>query len=102
MTCEGTPTSLVVTTGCDVTVNIILGLPFITQTKMVINTANQVAEMRALDSPTFAINFHCAMCAIPAINDKIAASNATKFVDIAKEVEGIEAFFATKTAAHYA
>jgi hypothetical protein len=99
---EGTPTSLVVATGCDVMVNIILGLPSVTQTKMVINTANQVAEMRALDLPPFAINFRCTMCAVPVINDKIAASNAAKFADIVKEVKGIEAVFAAKTAEHYA
>jgi hypothetical protein len=83
-------------------VNIILGLPSVTQTKMVIDTANQVAEMRALDLPPFAIDFRGAMCAVPAVNDEIAASNAAKFANIVKEVEGIEAFFAAKTVAHYA
>jgi hypothetical protein len=102
LTCEGTATSLVLATGCNVMVNIILGLPFITQTKMVIDTANQVAEMRALDSPPFAINFRCAMCKVPAVNDKIAASNAAKFANIVKEAKGIKAFFAAKTAVHYA
>jgi hypothetical protein len=102
LTCEGTSTSLVVATGCDITVNIILGLPFITQTKMVIDTANQVAEMRAFDSPPFAINFRFAISVVPVVNDKIAASNAAKFANIVKEVDGIEAFFAAKTATHYA
>jgi hypothetical protein len=37
--------------GCDVTINAILGLPFIQQTKMVIDTADQVAELCALNKP---------------------------------------------------
>jgi hypothetical protein len=53
---EGTPTSLVVVAGGDVTVNIILGLPLITQTKMIIDTSDQVAEMRAFDAPPFPID----------------------------------------------
>jgi hypothetical protein len=43
LTREGTPTSLVVAAGGNVTVNIIHGLPFITQTKMIIDTSDQVA-----------------------------------------------------------
>jgi hypothetical protein len=69
---------------------------------MVINTADQVAEMRAFDLPPFAIDFRRAMCVVPAVKEEIATSNAAQFVDIAKEAKGIEAFFAAKTAVHYA
>jgi hypothetical protein len=102
LTREGNPTSLVVATGCDVTVNVILGLPFITQTKMVIDTADQVAECRAFDSPPFTIDFRRAMCAVPAVNEEVAAANAAHYHDIVKEVENIEAVFAAKTAAFHA
>jgi hypothetical protein len=34
---EGKPTSFLVAMGCDVTINAILGLPFIQQNKMVID-----------------------------------------------------------------
>jgi hypothetical protein len=50
---EGNPTSFLVATGCDVTVNAILGLPFIQQTKMIIDTVDQVAKLCALDAPPF-------------------------------------------------
>jgi hypothetical protein len=69
LTCEGSPTSLVIAAGPGVTVNMILGLPFITQIKMVIDTSNQVAELHAFDTPPFPIDFRCAMCAIPVIDD---------------------------------
>jgi hypothetical protein len=59
---EGSPTSLVVAAGPAITVEVILGLPFITQTKMVVNTSNQVAKLRAFHTPPFSIDFCCAMC----------------------------------------
>ncbi len=43
--CEGQETSLLIATGPNVTVNTILGLPFIQQTKMTIDAADQVAEL---------------------------------------------------------
>ena len=91
LTREGTPTSLVVATGPDVTVNVILGLPFITQTRMVIDTADQVAEMRAFDTPPFPIDFRRAMCAVPVIDEAEAANNAALHADIVAEIEAIEA-----------
>jgi hypothetical protein len=61
---EGNPTSFLVATGCNVTINAILGLPFIQQTKMVINTADRVAKLCALDAPGSPINFatQCVQC----------------------------------------
>jgi hypothetical protein len=90
LTREGSPTSLIVATGPNVTVNMILGLPFITQTKMVINTSYQVAKLCAFDMPPFPINFRCAMCTIPVIDDAAAAANAALHADIVKEIKKIK------------
>ena len=90
--------SLVVATGPDVTVNAILGLPFITQTKMVINTADQVAEMRSFDTPPFPIDFRRAMCAVPVIDEAAAAANAALHADVVAEIEAIEAHVYKKSA----
>ena len=98
LTREGTPTSLVVATGPDVTVNAILGLPFITQTKMVIDTADQVAELRAFDTPPFPIDFRRAMCAIPVIGEAAATANAALHADVVAEIEAIEAHIYGKSA----
>ena len=98
LTREGTPTSLVVATGPDVTVNAILGLPFITQTKMIIDTADQVAEMRAFDTPPVPIDFRCAMCAIPVIDEAAAAANAALHADVVAEIKAIEAHIYKKCA----
>jgi hypothetical protein len=56
LTHEGTPTALSIATRPNVTINTILGLPFIHQTKMIINAFDQVADLRALDTPPFDIN----------------------------------------------
>jgi hypothetical protein len=98
---KGTPTNLVVATGHDVTVNNILGLLFIMQTKMIINTYNGVAELRAFDSPSFPLNFHCAMGVIPVIDKKYAAANAALHAGIVKEINSIVAHVSTKTTATY-
>jgi hypothetical protein len=79
-------------------VNAILGLPFITQTKMVIDTADQVAKMRAFDTPPFPIDFRRAMCAIPVIDEAAAVANAALHADIVAEIEAIEAHIYKKSA----
>jgi len=51
LTREGHPTHLSVACGPNVTVNTILGLPFIQQTRMIIDASDQVADLGALDTP---------------------------------------------------
>ncbi len=58
LTGEGTLSTLLVATGPHVTVNAILGFPFIQQTHMIIDMTDQVTELCSLDLPPFAINFH--------------------------------------------
>jgi hypothetical protein len=101
LTCEGTPTNFVVAAGHNVTVNIILGLPFITQTKMVIDTSDRVAKLRAFDTPPFPLDFRCAICAIPVIDKKKAIANAALHANIVKEIDSIVAHVSTKTTATY-
>ncbi len=90
LTHEGSPTSLVVAAGPNVTVNVILGLPFITQTKMVIDTSDQVAELRVFNTPPFPINFCCMMCTIPVIEDTATIANAALHANIVKEIKNIK------------
>jgi hypothetical protein len=71
-------------------VNAILGLPFITQTKMIIDPSNQVEEMRAFDTPPFPTNFHCAMCAVPIIDDASVATNVALHSNILRVIKSIK------------
>merc|ERR1712086_695583 len=88
-TTDGNKCSLLVATGPQVTVNAILGLPFIQSTQMIIDPADQVAELRALDSPPFPIDFRRATCHVPQLDETSMPVNA-QFVDIITEVENLE------------
>jgi hypothetical protein len=91
-------TNLIVAVGSNVTVNIILSLPFITQTKMIIEPSNQVAQLWTFDTPPFPIDFWCAMCTIPVVNEARATANTTKYINIVRETKGIEEHIAKKKA----
>jgi hypothetical protein len=92
-TTDGNKCSLLVATGPQVTVNAILGLPSIQSTQMIIDTADQVAELRALDSPPFPIDFRRATCHVPQLDETSMPVNA-QFVDIITEVENLENYIA--------
>ena len=95
LTHEGHATSLLIATGPDVTVNTIFGLPFIQQTRMVIDASDQVADMRTLDMPPFSIDFHCTMCTVPALPPDVAPGpTSSNCAIVLKEIARLEAFFA--------
>ncbi len=54
---EGDESSLMIATGPDVSVNTILGLPFMLGTGMIINLVNNLAECKHLDCPPFPIDY---------------------------------------------
>ena len=90
---EGAPTTFLVAVGPNVTVNTILGLPFIQQTKMIIDAADQVAELRSLDAPPFPIDFRRAQCGVPTISAPKDPINASHFTDINQEITNIESLY---------
>ena len=95
LTREGHPTHLSVACGPNVTVNTILGLPFIQQTRMIIDASDQVADLRALDTPPFPIDFRRAMCTIPAIEQtQSPPAQSAQYADVIKAVDDILAFYA--------
>jgi hypothetical protein len=60
---------------------------------MIIDTADQVAEIRALDSFPFPINFRRTTCHVPQLDEMSMSVNA-QFVDIITEVENLETYIA--------
>jgi hypothetical protein len=97
LTREGHPTALSIATGPNVTVNMILGLPFIQKTRMVIDTSNQVANLCALNTPPFSIDFCWDMCTIPAVDGvPITQGTPAQYANIIKEADHIVAFHSTK------
>ena len=79
---EGNTTTFMVAVGPNVMVNTILGLPFIKQTKMIINAADQVAELRALDALPFPIDFPHAQCHVPTIDETKVHVNVAQYANL--------------------
>jgi hypothetical protein len=94
LTREGHPTTLGIATDPNVTVNTILGLPFIQQTCIVIDAADNVANLCTLDTPLFSINYCQAMCTVPAIDGAPDNHSALGwYANIIKEVNNLVAFY---------
>jgi hypothetical protein len=90
---EGNTTTFMVAVGPNITVNTILGLPFIKQTKMIVDEADQVAELRALDALPFPISFRRAQCHVPTIDKTKVHVNMTRYADIIHEINHIESLY---------
>ncbi len=64
---------------------------------MVLDASNQVAELRALDTPPFALDFRRAMCTLPPVSSLPDDGTARRYADIIKEVNRIEAMYTDTT-----
>jgi hypothetical protein len=56
-TIEGEDSSLLIATGPHISVNTILGLPFMQGTRMILDLVNDLAECKYLNCPAFPIDF---------------------------------------------
>ncbi len=90
---DGCQTSFILATGPQVSVNMVLGLPLITATSMIINTANKVVEAKHLNCPPFMINFCCAMKTIPEIEED-ATTHYVEFKDVQNVLAKTDAYIA--------
>ena len=97
LTREGHPTTLLVACGPNVTVNTILGLPFIQVARMVLDASDQVAELRALNTPPFALDFRRAMCTVPPISGPPDEGIAARYTSIINKVDRIKAMYSGTT-----
>jgi hypothetical protein len=91
---NGQSTSISIATGPQVSVNSIIGLPFITGTGMIINTVDNVVEAKHLVCEPFPIDFCCATKYIPAINDDRAAIRYIKFKEVLSIIAKTDAYIA--------
>ena len=64
-TSGGASLSLLIATGPNVSVNTIIGLPFIKATGMILDFVDNVAEYRRLDCPPFPMDFWCTSNHVP-------------------------------------
>jgi len=85
---DGAPTKVCFGCGPDVSVNMILGLPFVLATKMVIDVAEGVAECRALDCDPFQLDFRRARVDVPKV---AAAPRSTPSIGVfLQDLEALE------------
>ena len=92
---DGHSTSLLIATGKHVTVNVILGLPFIQATGMVIDAADSVAELRALDSPPLPIEFRRAALHVPHLGESDSATVSHAHAAVVRDIEKLEEWMNT-------
>jgi hypothetical protein len=62
LTKDGNPTSIIIATGPHVTVDTIVGLPFIQATRAIIDLADNVVDLHALNAPPFPSNLAAQQC----------------------------------------
>ncbi len=96
LTKEGNPTSILIATRPHVTINMIVGLPFIQAMCAVINLAKNVAELHALDAPPFPLEYRCATVHVPAIigeGKEQPVHMASAYCDLIAEINALERHF---------
>jgi hypothetical protein len=100
LTKEGNPTSILIATGPHVTVNMIVGLPIIQATRAVMDLADNVADLCALDAPPFPLEYRCATVHVPATigeGNKHPVHMTGTYADLISEINALERYF---TSAH--
>jgi hypothetical protein len=92
---DGQATSILIATGPHVTVNTIIGLPFIQATRMIIDLSDNVTDMRALDASPFPLEYCCATVHVPIVDEADAACIhlSTTHLNVIKEIEALERDF---------
>ena len=94
LTRDGQSTSISIATGPQVSVNSIIGLPFITGTGMIIVTVDNVVEAKHLVCQPFPIEFRCATKYVPAISDDRAETRYIEFNEVLSIIEKTDAYIA--------
>ena len=87
--------SIVIATGPLVTVNTIVGLPFIQAIQAIIGLSDNVADLRAFDAPPFPIEYRHATVHVPVIEE--GADHPVYLADtkksIIQEIKDLESYF---------
>ena len=95
LTRKGDTTSILIATGPHVTVNTIVGLPFIQATRAVIDLADNVAKLRALDAPPFPLKYRRATVLVPIVDEgnEHPVHMVDAYSDLIAEINSLERHF---------
>jgi hypothetical protein len=97
-TSDGNDSSFMVATGPHVSVNTIVGLPFIKGVGMIIDTVDDVAECKYLDCPPFPIDYQRTSNQVPAMDEPSVPVHHARphFLETIREIENLEQYYDTK------
>lgn len=95
---DGSPTSLMVACGKDVSSNCIFGLPFLQAAGAVTDLVNGCVEFTNLDAEPFPIEFARSMVSVPNVSRVDVGCNYTNYNDVLTEVANIDASVANACA----
>jgi hypothetical protein len=100
-TWEGNTASLMVAMGPNVSVNTIIGLPFMKAMGMILDLVDEVVDCRNLDCPPFPIDFRRTSNHVPVMDEPsdTPANHATSHLQIIQEVENIKRYIDAKVLA---
>ncbi len=100
LTGDGNTASIINATSPQVSVNAIIGLPFIKATGMIINTVDNDVEAKHLFCKPFPIEFWHATKYVPAISDDLAAICYIKFEEVQSIIVKTNEYIATVCASN--
>ena len=96
---EGDTASLMVATGPNVSVNTIIGLPFMKATGMIMDLVDEVVECKYLDCPPFPVDFRRTSNHVPVMDDGGTPIHHASSLQLINEIENLERFYDAKVMA---
>ena len=100
-TSDGDDSSFMVATGPHVSVNTIVGLPFIKGVGMIIDTVDDVADCKYLDCPPFPIDYRRTSNQVPAMDEPSVPVHHARphLLATIREIENLERYYDAKVLA---
>ena len=97
---DGDTASLIVATGPNVSVNTIIGLPFMKATGMIMDLVDEVMECKYLDCPPFPVDFRRTSNHVPVMDDEgTPIHHAASHIQLIDEIRNLERYYDAKVTA---
>jgi hypothetical protein len=94
LTCSSQLTSILIATGPQVMVNLIVGLPFIQAIGMILDMMDHAAELKTLYAPPFPIEYCCTMVHVPIVDESKIRVSIVDYQPVDNLIEDLERQFA--------
>jgi hypothetical protein len=90
-----------IATGPNVSINTIIGLPFMKVTGMVLNLVDKVVDCKYLDCPLFPVDFCRTSNHVPVMDNlsSTPANHAASYIQMIQEVENLKRYYEAKVLA---